>query len=69
MDVSLSLNQKTGEFICCPWRNIHHFFSAISIILVGIHLGLHWNFVSNMFKRMIKLCTSPCQVDNEKRAY
>ncbi|UOE74831.1 DUF4405 domain-containing protein [Parageobacillus thermoglucosidasius] len=48
MDVSLSLNQKTGEFICCPWRNIHHFFSAISIILVGIHLGLHWNFVSNV---------------------
>ncbi|RDE25489.1 DUF4405 domain-containing protein [Parageobacillus thermoglucosidasius] len=31
-----------------PWRNIHHFFSAISIILVGIHLGLHWNFVSNV---------------------
>lgn len=38
-----------------PWRNIHHFFAAISIILIGIHLGLHWKFISNMFKNMIQL--------------
>lgn len=38
-----------------PWRDIHHFFGAISIILVGIHLGLHWNFVSSMFKKMIRV--------------
>lgn len=38
-----------------PWRNIHHFFAAISIILVGIHLGLHWNFVSDMFKKMLRV--------------
>lgn len=38
-----------------PWRNIHHLFSGVSIILVGIHLGLHWNFVSDMFKKMIRI--------------
>lgn len=38
-----------------PWRNIHHFFSAVSIVLVGIHLGLHWNFVSGMLKKAVKL--------------
>lgn len=38
-----------------PWRNVHHFFAAVSIILVGIHLGLHWDFVSNMFKKMLRI--------------
>ena len=37
------------------WRGIHHFFGAVSIILVGIHLGLHWSFVSNMAKKAIPL--------------
>jgi len=37
------------------WRGIHHFCGAISIILVGIHLGLHWGFISGMFKKVIKL--------------
>lgn len=38
-----------------PWRTVHHFCAAAVIILVGIHLGLHWNFVSNMFKKMIHI--------------
>lgn len=37
------------------WRGIHHFSGAISIILVGIHLGLHWSFVSGMFKKVVKI--------------
>ena len=40
------------------WRGIHHFFSAISIVLVGIHLGLHWSFVSGMFKKTVKIVDS-----------
>lgn len=38
-----------------PWRSVHHFFAALSIILVGIHLGLHWNFVTGMFKKAIRI--------------
>lgn len=37
------------------WRGIHHFCGAISIILVGIHLGLHWRFVSGMFKKIVPI--------------
>ena len=37
------------------WRGIHHFCGAISIILVGIHLGLHWSFISGMFKKVIPM--------------
>ena len=38
-----------------PWRNIHLFSAAVALILVGIHLGLHWNFVSGVFKKVVKL--------------
>lgn len=38
-----------------PWRNIHQFTAAVALILVGIHLGLHWGFISGMFKKMVKL--------------
>jgi len=34
------------------WRGIHHFSAAISIILVGVHIGLHWSFVSGMWKKV-----------------
>lgn len=37
------------------WRYVHHFAAAISIILVGTHLGLHWNFIMGMFKKAIKI--------------
>lgn len=36
-----------------PWRTLHLFFSGISIVLVGIHLGLHWRFVLAVFKKMV----------------
>jgi hypothetical protein len=37
------------------WRGIHHFCAAISIILVGIHVGLHWSFISGMVKKVVSL--------------
>ena len=33
------------------WRGIHHFSAAISIILVGVHIGLHWSFISGIWKK------------------
>jgi len=38
-----------------PWRSVHHFAGATAIILVGIHLGLHWGFISGMFKKIIRI--------------
>lgn len=38
-----------------PWQMIHYFASAVSLILVGIHVGLHWGFVMSMFKKHIKI--------------
>ena len=37
------------------WRGIHHFCGAVSIILVGVHLGLHWNFVLGMLKKAVRI--------------
>jgi hypothetical protein len=33
------------------WRALHYFASAVSLMLLGVHIGLNWSFV----KRMIKL--------------
>jgi hypothetical protein len=38
-----------------PWRIIHVFLSALSLILLGIHLGLYWDFVKKMTKKAIRL--------------
>lgn len=33
----------------------HAFFSAVSVILVGIHIGLHGTFIRNAVKKFIPL--------------
>lgn len=38
-----------------PWRTVHHFCAALSVILAGVHLGLHWSFVTGMFKKVIRI--------------
>lgn len=40
------------------WKMLHLGTSYLSIALVGLHLGLYWNFVSNFFKKMLKLKNS-----------
>lgn len=37
------------------WKVLHYFVSALSLILVGIHIGLHWRFVMGMLKKYVKL--------------
>jgi hypothetical protein len=41
-----------------PWQYVHQSCAEISIILVGVHIGLHWGFISGMFKRVIKIPAS-----------
>ena len=38
-----------------PWRAIHHFAGAMSIILVGVHVGLHWGFIKGMWKKVVHI--------------
>ena len=37
------------------WKMVHYTFSYISIGLIGIHLGLYWKWVMNIFKKLFKL--------------
>jgi len=37
------------------WKIIHFFAAALLLVLVGIHVGLHWGFVTGMFKKYVKL--------------
>lgn len=37
------------------WKAIHYFAAALSLMLVGIHVGLHWGFITGMFKKYVKL--------------
>jgi len=34
---------------------MHYFFSALSLVIVGIHTGLHWDFIKTMFGKLIKM--------------
>lgn len=34
---------------------MHYFFSALSLVIVGIHTGLHWDFIKVMFGRLVKV--------------
>lgn len=37
------------------FKPAHYFFSALALVLVGIHTGLHWAFIKAMFNKVIKL--------------
>lgn len=37
------------------WKMLHFGSSYISIALIGIHIGLYWNFVMNIFKKIFKI--------------
>ncbi|MEA4973321.1 MAG: DUF4405 domain-containing protein [Candidatus Metalachnospira sp.] len=34
------------------WKTIHYFCAAVSIVLMGVHLGLHWDFIKNAFGKL-----------------
>ncbi|MGN0306806.1 MAG: DUF4405 domain-containing protein [Lachnospiraceae bacterium] len=37
-----------------PWKIIHYFCSAMTIVLMGIHLGLHAKYLQGMGKKLIR---------------
>ena len=37
------------------WKMLHFGASYLSIALIGMHVGLYWNFIMNMFKKIFKI--------------
>ena len=37
------------------WKMLHIGASYLSIALIGVHVGLYWKFVSNMFKKIFEI--------------
>lgn len=53
---SLGLAQLLGIKSGGPaWRGIHHLASNLSLLLVGLHMALHWGWVVCVFKRYVLL--------------
>jgi hypothetical protein len=50
---SLFVNLKFGNTIF--FKVAHTSVPYLALILIGIHLGLHWTWVMNMFKRVFKI--------------
>ena len=48
--ICISLSSSTAVF-----SQLHHFVAYTSLILISIHLGLHWNLIMNFFKRAFKI--------------
>lgn len=36
-------------------KRLHFFSSSLFIILIGIHIGLHWNWIVSIFKKIFKI--------------
>lgn len=50
--------------VVCPWlrlswlpnlKGVHMFASYLILIIIGIHLGLHWKWVMNTFKKIFNI--------------
>ena len=51
---SLGLAQLLGIKNGGPaWRGIHHAVSDLSLLLVGLHMALHWGWIASVFKRYV----------------
>jgi hypothetical protein len=38
-----------------PWKSLHYGCAALSLILVGVHMGLHYNYLKGIFSRWVRL--------------
>lgn len=42
------------------WRALHHTFSNLSLVIIAVHVALHWRWVVNIFrKRTVHHSTTP----------
>jgi hypothetical protein len=44
------------SFAAAPgWKTVHYFSAALSLVIIGMHLGLHWGFLMNVWKKLVRL--------------
>jgi hypothetical protein len=36
------------------WRELHSLFTNITMILMGLHVAVHWSWISGMFKHLFR---------------
>jgi hypothetical protein len=48
------------------WRELHSLSTNIIMVLMGLHVALHWNWIVNMFKKMIPAQRPVSQVVHPK---
>ncbi|MCP8970489.1 DUF4405 domain-containing protein [Ectobacillus ponti] len=53
--VSKVVLPKLGILPNVNWLSIHVFSSTLALVVVGIHIGLHWNWIKQMGSRFPKL--------------
>lgn len=41
------------------WRSLHELSTNITMVLMGLHVALHWNWITSMFKRLFAPRRSP----------
>lgn len=51
----LNLVGKLNFSFFLSWRTTHLFFSAVALVLTGIHFGLHFNSIKAVFRNKIKM--------------
>jgi hypothetical protein len=44
------------------WRELHSLSTNITLILMGLHVAVHWSWITNMFKRLFASRASSPQV-------
>ncbi|MCK9355841.1 MAG: DUF4405 domain-containing protein, partial [Dehalococcoidia bacterium] len=37
------------------WKPGHYFVSAAALMLIGVHIGLHWSFIRTTFAKLLRL--------------
>jgi hypothetical protein len=54
--VSLSVMDWTGRVVSAasPWHAIHSAASTALLVLVGVHVGMHWSWVSKVARTLVQ---------------
>ena len=53
-------------FSRATWEGLHTWSGILMILVVAVHLPLHWSWVVNMAKRMIKELSGKCGCMNQR---
>lgn len=53
--ISQSLFPEISLSDTSVWSPLHHFAAYSSLVLISVHLGLHWSMIINFFKKVLKM--------------